>query len=279
MLDTVRFRIEFKPRATSVIKIWEIRERQLRNAGWEKGLFLFYHKSTEIRICKDWHGWSIEASLPKVLHGDNRLLLKSQNEINSALEKLKRILRTDWQFDFSARVFTRVDLCWQVPGWINRFIDAHRNLTHPEARGGKVIIYRDENIIWESKKERKERGTPFRLQMYDKRRERTGKQPGMVVRLEIQLRRDKLKRHLGVGNSLPTRLSFNRSYQVLRSVFLEFPKCDLYDRYVTKPYVPARIRLERFNIRWQSLLPRKRSRKFKKWHGCDVSAVPKYWEL
>lgn len=168
----------------------------------------------------------VEADLPKLLYGHNGRLLKCQEDIDAALERLKLALQTisrphgvrsgfypgEQAGDFST-YYVRVDLVWQFdlkPGVV--FL-AMRNAKHPEInkRNGE---YLGQTLVFP--------GTDIRISMYDKKAKDRASCPHNVLRVEIQLRDHKIAEHFGLDEHELQSLSFDATYRVYRSALTRF---------------------------------------------------------
>jgi hypothetical protein len=151
------------------------------------------------------------ASLPRLLHGQNGNLIKDQVELDRALELLHAKSDEIGNLARSGYHFTRVDLVWQFRGDPARFILAHRHARHPRLRGDPVL-YEARSLALE--------GSEMRIDIYDKTREQF-KRNGDIVRVEVQLRGERLKEELGAGNRV-TKLDFGDCYTAYRRIMLGF---------------------------------------------------------
>jgi hypothetical protein len=151
---------------------------------------------------------TVEASLPRVLLGHNGRLLLSQSEINAAVRKLYRTLRKISQQPETELEYTRVDLVWHVPGSCADLTLSHRDVRHPRVRRA-TCVYDKESITWG--------GTSFRLMIYDKTKEASGR-AGDFVRVEAQLRGHMLAELFDDGDQV---LDFHRCYCHLRKLVLQ----------------------------------------------------------
>jgi hypothetical protein len=277
VIDTIRFTADL---AESVVSVNAGEWGNTLTSKKERGGKPFTssrrkHKPTGTRIEVTSKGTYIETSLARLLHGNNRWLIKNQRELNQALAKLTDIVRQlDPTYQGMGRI-VRLDLCWHIPGDPRLYIEQHRNLTHPDTPRAKVIIYREETIIWESRAA-KQQQRELRIQMYDKRKAISGKdKAGLFVRLELQMRGSVLSevspRLLNTAGSL----SFKKCYRHLRETFCKFEDCD---DVITIPHQPKAIKkqLHEFGVFWKTLLPQEPPVKFKKTKMGDVPDVPPY---
>lgn len=162
------------------------------------------------------HGQSSEykhhrASLPRLLHGSNGKLIKTQSELDAGLSLLLQKAGELGEPSTPDFHFTRVDLVWQFVGDTAVYIQAHREARHPRIRRDPTR-YESRSLALE--------GSEMRITMYDKMRE-LYKHNGNIVRVEIQLKGKRLKEELGNGN-LVTELDFGRCYQAYRRIMMGF---------------------------------------------------------
>lgn len=256
MIDTVRFMVELTPKRPLPLG-WKER-RVTTTRGTHQARFDRYtHQASGMRVMRDPKDrWSVEVSLCRVLHGSNLKLIASQGDLRRAWKKVDSILR-EFAADYHKRgALRRVDLCWYVCGRPKDIVGAHLGLRHPSLKG-KVIIYLDESIIWESKKPRGDRAADERLQFYDKILQKYGKRPGYLVRIELQLRDEALCRRLNPRRpaTSPGSLDFGRCYDVLRGAVLELNDAQLAEPWRNGFNGPARKRLEELGVFWTRLLP------------------------
>ncbi|HOW64854.1 MAG TPA: hypothetical protein PK256_06170 [Verrucomicrobiota bacterium] len=152
-----------------------------------------------------------EVSLPRVLFGHNGRLLKSQKEIDTAMDQVREILDEIGEGPDEPPVFKRVDLVWQFKGDPKLFIAAHEKARHRRIRRD-AVRFENGSLTWI--------GSSRSVVIYDKLLEMTRNQPGDVVRAEVRLRGCALKRMFGPE---PIRqLSFDRCYEAYRNTMLGF---------------------------------------------------------
>jgi hypothetical protein len=174
--------------------------------------FTYLHRPTRLRARgRDQMIEWVETSLSRLLFGHNGRLITSQKEIDQAMLRLSRLLKQVGTQRTALRYFTRVDLVWQFRGDPNAFIIAHRNCRHRSIRKD-AGSFDHNSLFW--------KGSNMRVSMYDKAREQTGK-PGDVVRVEVQLRGQRLKTALGDGEKV-TGLDLDLCYQAYRQILLGF---------------------------------------------------------
>jgi hypothetical protein len=151
------------------------------------------------------------ASLPRLLFGHNGKLIKSQAELDAAMDLLQQNAGEICNASFANLHYTRVDLVWQFRGDTADFILAHRHARHPR-------IHRDP-IFYEARSMAL-KGSEMRITMYDKVLKEF-KCQGDVVRVEIQLKGRRLMEELGNGNKV-TKIDFYQCYQTYRRILLGF---------------------------------------------------------
>ena len=181
------------------------------------GLRVFVHADVIIKV---------EADLPKLLYGHNGRLLKGQDDIDAALERLKLALKTvsrphgvrsgyypgDRKGDFST-YYIRVDLAWQFDLKPSVVLLAMRSAKHPEInkRNGE---YLDQTLAFP--------GTKIRISMYDKKAKARASCAHNVFRVELQLRDHKIAEHFGLEERELQDLSFEDAYRVYRNAIGRF---------------------------------------------------------
>ena len=181
------------------------------------GLRVYVHADLIIKV---------EVDLPKLLFGHNGRLLKTQEDIDTALNRLhvalENISRPHGAFsgfypgeqpdDFST-YYVRVDLVWQFDLKPEVVFLAMRNAKHPEInkRNGE---YQNQTLVFP--------GSAIRISMYDKKVKDRARCPHHVLRVEIQLREDKIAEHFDLGQHALQTLDLRAVYAVYRDVLLRF---------------------------------------------------------
>jgi hypothetical protein len=168
----------------------------------------------------------VEADLPKLLYGHNGRLLKSQQDLNTALARLKGVLATisqglsDRNGFFPGDVagdlwtyYTRIDLAWQfdiAPAFV---LLAMRSAKHPEItkRTGE---WQDQTLVFP--------GTKIRISIYDKKAKMRAACPHNVMRVEVQIHDEKIAEHIDFDGTLLKALSFAAAYAAYRDALLQF---------------------------------------------------------
>jgi len=155
----------------------------------------------------------IRFSLPRLLHGSNCRLIKSAAELEQALRMARDLVESIAEplGDPNER-FTRVDLVWQFRLNPRDVMNAHRSCKHRSIRR-LAGHYDEQSVYWH--------GSEMQVRIYDKCKE-AFKQPGDVVRVEIELHKRKLARELGNGRGQVSRLDFRECYQAYRRLLLGF---------------------------------------------------------
>jgi hypothetical protein len=122
----------------------------------------------------------MQVSLPRLYFGDNTELIKNQDELDIALNKMRLVQREVLEFDVIPR-WTRLDLVWNFLGLINEFIVTLQNSKHPKVRSA-VRVYQNESIQWG--------GRNTTIQVYDKLKEKGSKlykaNDRTIIRAEIR---------------------------------------------------------------------------------------------
>ncbi len=152
------------------------------------------------------------ASLSRLFHGNNGKLIKSQAELDAALDLIQQKAGQICNAIFGNFHFTRVDMVWQFQGdFAADFILAHRTAKHPRIHSSPSF-YESRSMAW--------KGSEMRVNIYDKTLERH-KYSGDIVRVEIQLKGRRLQEELGHGARV-TKLDFNTCYSAYRRILLGF---------------------------------------------------------
>jgi hypothetical protein len=217
MIDTIRMFFPHERRA-DVPDHWRLKTeiRKFVSADGQTGVVekcVYYDKNTGLRAEGDEHEikW-IEVSLPRLLHGHNGKLIKSQAEIDKALWLLRRKLNEIGIRQSAECWFNRVDLVWQIRAEPGDFICAHKNCRHKKIRKEQGH-YTGQSLYW--------KGSELLVRMYDKVLEMS-KKPGSIVRVEAQLRGRTLKKQLSDGAGHVKHLNFEQCYQAYRNLMLGF---------------------------------------------------------
>ena len=299
MIDTIRFRLRAGLRGGFSRAEWNYKETRIHTPKGPLPIRELTHKTTGVRITlRD--GWLYaQASLPRVLFGTNRKMVFTPKQLSEALAKTLRLLKRILSIHGSKMEFTRVDLVWQIRINTKRFLYAHQNLRHPELHS-LPVSYHGESLLW--------RGTGMSISAYDKVLKETGKR-GHVMRVEVRLTKEKLKRELGKG-VYPMGLDLAECYRCFREKILRFvpkpvlrltKKTDFYALAAQEKWaingvpvidllldeldqtVARRIRraiaghqLTAYRIFWRRLLRKRLPSKVSVFQGCDVSLPLKF---
>lgn len=193
---------------------WGLKRIWRRQTHGEIETDVYEHLESGLRVSgSDGEVTKMEVSLPRLLHGTNAKLIKSERELDDALSQALALVR---QFAVPTTMekfwFGRADLVWQFRGNPSDFIKAHWHLRHKRVRR-ETGHYDGQSLYWP--------GCGFRVRMYDKGLEQTGK-PSDVVRVEVQLRGKRLRQLFGVQEAGLTALDFAQCYSVYRRILLEF---------------------------------------------------------
>lgn len=166
----------------------------------------------------------VEVSLPRLLFGHNGRVIENQDQVNDALSLVRQRL-TYWcdygRRNFDAWHFTRVDLVQQFRGSPGVWCAAFSETTHPMVRR-KAREFFGRGLSWD--------GSETQIRLYDKMLEASKNkvQDGDVVRFEVQLRGEALRKRLATeidkwtDRKIVTRLDFARCYSEYRKILLHF---------------------------------------------------------
>jgi hypothetical protein len=153
-----------------------------------------------------------EFSLPTLLHGHNGYVLENQQQIDAALENaaavLAQVSRVESIRDCEA---WRADIAWNFDLEAGPLILAHAALRLPRIHRGGTLYDGGQGISWRGARSR------FVVRLYNKSRQMHV--PGSVLRAEICLQGEQLKRHLP-GNNWH---NFHRLWEVFRNVLASIP--------------------------------------------------------
>jgi len=165
----------------------------------------------------------VQASLPKVLFGDNGRLIRCPEQLAEAQEKLKAILDGITTFREPGTEYVRVDLVLHFRCDIKKYIAAHRHCRHPLIRN-ETDEYGPLGL--------KLRGSEAAILFYDKRDEmKLGH--GDILRVEVQLKKPKLNEIFGTGEIPLYSLDFWTCYRKYRWILCQLKpvpvanKCDV----------------------------------------------------
>lgn len=232
MVDTVRAKVDWPLIHDDLIERdeWNISGKWKEIAvAWEDDpqeveiTFFAKHPILEIRVFGSNHRiHTVEAELPKLVHGCNGHLIRSQEELDTALENLLNCFDGFADTGNGYIDFRRVDLCLhfhcESPAAI---IHAHRNCRYPRTNGEKRREFNASSASWNY--------TGRRFALYDKGRQLAARYCGgnvettsEILRVEIQLWQKALRHVFNTGDGFPVALDFQECYQAFRSELLKF---------------------------------------------------------
>ena len=170
------------------------------------------------RGVKVWAGASGESlekaefSLPTLLHGHNGFVLENQQQIDAALENgaavLAQVSRVGSIRDCHA---WRTDIAWNFDLNAGPLILAHAGLRLPQIHRGGTLYDGGQGVSWRGARSR------FVVRLYDKSRQMHV--PGSVLRAEVSLQGEQLKRRLP-GHDWR---NFARLWEAFRAVLVTIP--------------------------------------------------------
>lgn len=219
MVDTIRMKVLLPVTTRTAPKGWMRRGSTTLKADALDGMLdrhdglRFEHEHTGLMMGgrAPFLSW-LQVSLARLLFGHNGRLISSESELRAAFDRLVELLSEICDPILEGATFTRADLVWQFSGLFAHFANAYRTAKFKGVRkeGGG---YERESMFW--------KGSAMHLRIYDKVRQITKKQPGNVLRVEIQLHNPKFKKLLGDGEAV-TELSFQRCFNVYRKLMQGF---------------------------------------------------------
>ena len=178
-----------------------------------------YHKSLGIRVSGEGSRITyVQVNLARVLHGDNGYLIRSQEEVDAALEAVMLACGDLADTSSGIRDFVRIDVGLHFECTPVQIIRAHRHCRYPRTTRPR-IDFGEHSASWNY--------DGRRIIMYDKGREITRRYmqneglPSNLLRVEIQLQKAPLKNELG-GGEYPTEIIFSECYQAFRRMMLKF---------------------------------------------------------
>ena len=243
---------------------------------------MMVNEETGLRIGGDteYATW-FEVSLPRLLFGNNGIVIRTQEQIDEAVRKAMGLAEavSEPMLQGTNPRCTRLDLVAQFLIEPSDMMLAHRETAHPRVRGRKSY-YVGESLHFVGKERR--------CRIYDKVKEMQGK-PGHVTRVEWQLRGDALRHDMRRDFVALRNLNIEDCYDAFRRLCMEFePKalpalsdfCDLlaagirdglmvggipfFDAWARGKHPKtvrrvrgeiAKRRAEVFKVEWQKLLP------------------------
>ncbi len=162
---------------------------------------------------------TIQASLPRVLFGQNESLIKTQEDLDAAIGKIWRIAGELLTAGENVGEFMRVDLVWHLNVPPVRLMGLMENAKHPRINRSNEIR-REESVTFPGKE--------IRIVFYDKKKKEKRARNGDYTRVEIQIKSGKKVRELFSQKSMYS-LMFNECYRVYRTILLEFEHPPVYD--------------------------------------------------
>ena len=202
MLDTVRGKINIKwlPKTkTEEIPNWTFTQKIITDAdGLERTSFQAKHENGMYISGDEQSAFIVQVSLPRLYFTDNTNLIKTQDQLNQAFDKMRLQMLQVLEYEAIPR-WTRLDLVWNFLGDIDEYIACFSNTKHPSVRQA-VKVYKGESITWG--------GKYTTLQIYDKLKEkgfkgyRTQDYKQTIVRVELRKTIRTKKSDLGTKNDL-----------------------------------------------------------------------------
>lgn len=189
-------------------------------ASLQKHGRMMTHAETGLRIGGDPEfAWWFEASLPRILLGNNGLMIRTQAQLDEAISK------TIQQAEAVSEPIlhgenprcTRLDLVGQFLIEPADMIAAHKETNHPRIRGQKSH-YEGESLHFVGKERH--------CRIYDKVKEAQG-EPGHVTRVEWQLRGNALRHDLNRDLIAMRNLTIEDCYAAFRRLCAEFQPASL----------------------------------------------------
>jgi hypothetical protein len=151
-------------------------------------------------------------SMPTLLHGHNGYVLENQQQIDAALENaaavLAQVSRVGSIKDCQA---WRADIAWNFDLEARQLVLAHAALRLSGIHRGATLHDGGQGVSWRGARSR------IVVRLYDKARKMHV--PGSVLRAEVSLQGEQLKRRLP-GNDWH---NFDRLWEVFRNVFASIP--------------------------------------------------------
>lgn len=157
----------------------------------------------------------VEASLPRLLLGDNGRLIHDQVQVDLALKRLWETVNKYAEVpDPSYWQPTRIDLCWNFDLCAATLINAHYPLSIPGIRNASSLFTGGRMVSWRGDK------SDFEVKMYDKARQLGARKS--VLRCEVTLRRASLRKRLP-GNTWQRFPDLWRAFQAVLSSIPPIP--------------------------------------------------------
>ena len=225
MIDTVRGKINIKwlsKTKTQEIPNWTFQEKIITDAdGLTRTSFQASHENGMYISGDEQSAFIVQVSLPRLHFTDNTNLIKTQDELNIAFDKMRLQMLEVLEYEAIPR-WTRLDLVWNFLGDIDEYIACFTNTKHPAVRN-PVRVFKGESITWA--------GKYTTLQIYDKMKEkghnvRTSEYKQTIVRVELRKTIRTKKSDLGTKNDLTMALCD----AVTNGYLPNFEKCYRYYR-------------------------------------------------
>jgi hypothetical protein len=222
-VDTVRCHFESAPWKTNIPDDWDGWKTQY-NRGRDRSrlasvserpvAIMMTHRATGLRVGGNQFGaaW-FEVSVPHFVHGDNSILITTEEELSAAKKAISEAITQVCHFDSSSsgiRV-VRIDLVAYIPVPLNDVIAAHRSCRHPKFHKS-AAQYVGESLVF--------KGSLRICRMYSSELLKTGT-IGTHTRVEWQLRQSAIARDFGAPVCW-NQLRLEDCYRVYRELCLGF---------------------------------------------------------
>lgn len=177
------------------------------------------HKHLGIRAyAKNNRFYSVQFSLPRLIHGDNGELIRSQDQIDKAHENLINAMEGVADVTGGIIEYSRIDLALHFHCNPKSIIAAHRNCSYPNTKKPGLKEITESSAIWNY--------TGRTFAFYDKGKQKLAAFGGPeketnILRVEVRLTKNPLCKLLG-GGTPPTEINFSDCYNVYRSELLAF---------------------------------------------------------
>lgn len=212
MIDTVRLKVLAPWNGSTIPSGWVVSEGAKVDTG--NGRMANYRAMCDVRTGFRISGTAtdataVEVSLPRLLHGSNGALLKSEDEVKEAFRLMGARMEKALKLESDYRpAITRLDAAWncEIDGGVRTVIRSVENARHANVRRA-TVVYKGESIHWP--------GTNCRVRIYDKGKEVLGRESN-VVRFEAQFREKWVKPF----NENPECMG-QAAYQALREAVLK----------------------------------------------------------
>ena len=204
MIDTLRYRIKYSLRTKTLSEI-----NVILGQIWDK------KNPIQLPSCVGHSGWfNLQVSIPRLLYGENGILIKTQEELDKALREIQDYLNyLGIEYDWDSRYITRIDLCWNFPREFKEVYGSYHYCKPLGIQDPIPIIKEGSWIAWGSG-----RGN-IKFKMYDKGKEVNGvKSKEAVTRVELVLGKKALNmaQFLGDGSGNVKDIKIDRCLKVYR---------------------------------------------------------------